>query len=265
LPQMLGLLALAMALVIVAFVQLRREHQIARIRSDFITSVSHELRTPLAQMRLWLETLRLGRFHTEEQRRASVEHADREVRRLSHLVENVLQFDGRRRDALHHAVPHELVDLAAEAREIAIEFGPLATSRRATVELIAEQPLMVRLHTGALRQILLNLLDNAVKYGPSGQVVVVRASRSGTCARLEVRDRGDGVPEAEREMVWRPFQRGSGALRVGAGGSGIGLTVVHDLVAAHGGRAWLEAAPGGGTLAVVELELAAQDGVTAAT
>ena len=257
LPQLLGLLGLAAGLAVVAALQMRRELQLARMRTDFVASVSHELRTPLAQMRLLLETLRLGRYRTEEQRRTAVEHADREVRRLSHLVDNVLRF-GSPADA-KDAGTHERIDLAAEARAIAIEFGPLASSRRASVEVAVACALPVRMRSDALRQILINLLDNAVKYGPAGQVVQVRASRVGGRARLEVRDQGPGIPPSEREAVWRPFQRGTGALRSGAGGSGIGLTVVRELVAEHGGSIAVEDAPGGGALLVVQLPLA--DGV----
>ncbi len=261
LPLLLGMLGLAAALSIVAVTQLRREGQLTRIRSDFVSSVSHELRTPLAQIRLYVETLRLGRFGTEAQRNAAVEHIDRETRRLSHLVENVLRFargtrgksDSGRRDP---------IDVARETSEIVAEFELLAAARRTNVivELSDAAIVDVRMRPGTFRQILLNLLDNAVKYGPVGQTVIVRvgasesraSSGSANMVRVAVLDEGPGVPASEREAIWRPFQRGVAA-RDGAGGSGIGLTVVKEIVDEHGGRVWVEDGEGHGAMFVVEL------------
>jgi signal transduction histidine kinase len=264
LPFLLGLLALAAALSIVAVAQLRREGELARIRSDFVSSVSHELRTPLAQIRLYVETMRLGRFATDAQRFRAIEHIDRETRRLSHLVENVLRFARGRRGA---ASPgrRDRVHVAREAAEIVAEFEPLAASRRAQALVEVEEPTPaaeVLMRGGAFRQVLLNLLDNAVKYGPVGQTVRVRVTAAGSgrlpeTVRVAVIDEGPGVPAAERDSIWRPFQRGAAA-REGAGGSGIGLTVVKEIVDEHDGKAWVEDAPGGGAAFIVELPVASE-------
>ena len=256
LPFLLGLLGLAAALSVVAVAQLRREGELSRLRSDFVANVSHELRTPLAQIRLWLETLRLGRFTEPAQRERTLEILDRETRRLAHLVENVLRFSrgGREDDA-----PREIVDASEEASTVAAEFAPLAAARGVTIDVATPGPAPVRVRPGALRQVLLNLLDNAVKYGPDGQTVHLRVARMDGRVRLTIADRGPGVPAAEREAVWRPFERGSQASRSGVGGSGIGLTVIREIVGEHGGRAWVEDAPGGGAAFVVELAHAGRD------
>jgi signal transduction histidine kinase len=109
------------------------------------------------------------------------------------------------------------------------------------------------LRPDALRRLLLNLLDNAVKYGPDGQTVKVGVTRHDGEAWLSVADQGPGVEASEHESVWRPFQRGSaGSI---AAGSGIGLSVVRDVASVHGGRAWVEKAapPGSGARFVVAL------------
>ena len=239
LPFLLALLALAGALSMVAMGQVRRDVELARLRGDFVSSVSHDLRTPLAQMRLYLETLRLGRFRTEEQRMASIAHVERETARLSQLVERVLRFSAHGRvDDDGTRVP---VDVAAEVRQVVEEFAPLARSRRAQV--VAEgvdgtsvPPLA--LAPDALRHVLLNLLDNAVKYGPAGQTVRVQVTTAGREVQVAVTDEGAGVPPDEREQVWAPFRRGSGHASVA--GSGIGLAIVREVAAQHGGRAWVE-------------------------
>ena len=106
----------------------------------------------------------------------------------------------------------------------------------------------------ALRHVLVNLLDNAVKYGPPGQRVTVRVAPAGREVRIAVSDEGPGVPAAERERVWKPFQRGQ---RTGAvAGSGIGLAIVRDIATRHGGRIWIEEREGGGATFVVSLPAA---------
>jgi signal transduction histidine kinase len=250
LPWMLGLLAIAGALSVVAVMQLRRESELARMRADFVSSVSHELRTPLAQVRLYVETLRLGRAGTDAERAWSLDHIDRETRRLTHLVENVLRFSrGGRDDAM---VPVS-TDVGAEVAETVAEFAPLAAARRARVDADVGAVPPVSLRPDALRRILLNLLDNAVKYGPPDQTVRVRLTTAEGRVRLMVEDEGSGVPARERDAIWHPFQRGSAATLRGAGGSGIGLTIVRELAAAHGGRAWVEDGDAGGARFVVEL------------
>jgi signal transduction histidine kinase len=251
LPFLLGLLGLAAALSIVAVTQLRREGELAQIRADFVSSVSHELRTPLAQIRLYLETLQLGRASTEEQRQWSLGHIERETTRLSHLVENVLRFS-----TLAHgqSTQRALVDVSAAVSAIVEEFRPLATSRRASILFDADIVPPVALEPDALRHIVLNLLDNAVKYGPSDQTVRVCVRGDASAVSIIVDDQGPGVPLPERESIWRPFTRGEAASATG--GSGIGLTVVREVVIAHGGTARVETAPGGGARFVITLPAA---------
>jgi signal transduction histidine kinase len=257
LPFLLGVLGLAAALSVVAVIQIRREMQLARMRSDFVANVSHELRTPLSQIRLFTETLRTGRARTPEERDWSLGHIERETTRLGHLVDNVLRFSRVGHDDSSKPVP---VDVGAETIRIVEEFRPLAASRNVTIESRIEPTPAVMLRPDALRRLLLNLLDNAVKYGPEGQTVNVVVRRHDGEAWLSVTDQGPGVKPAERESVWRPFQRGSAASI--AAGSGIGLSVVRDVASVHGGRAWVEnaGAPGSGARFVVALPVAGHPG-----
>jgi signal transduction histidine kinase len=241
LPFLLGLLGLAAAMSIVAVAQLRREGDLARVRGDFVSSVSHELRTPLAQIRLYVETMQLGRAATEEQQQWSLSHIARETTRLSHLVENVLRFSTLGRDDPTERVE---VDIGTEAARIANDFAPLAASRRATVRVDIEPTPPAMLRPDALRHVILNLLDNAVKYGPPGQTVTLKAYATSASIVVAVDDQGPGVSVSERESIWAPFNRGKTAQT--NGGSGIGLTIVREIAEAHGGTAMVERAPGGG-------------------
>lgn len=250
-PILLVILLLAIGLTVLAVVQLRREVRFAAERAGFVANVSHELRTPLSQIRLVLDTLKLGRGDEPATREQALKVADREALRLQHLVEGVLRFTrGTRPDES----PRVELDAAHEAKAVIEEFAPLAAPHGMTVTVNAPYVIKVRLQRGALRQVLLNLLDNAMKYGGDGtevQVEVGSMARGGV--RVQVDDNGPGVPAKERERIWRPFERGGAARTRAAGGSGIGLTIVREIAEEHGGRAWVEAAPTGGARFVVEL------------
>jgi signal transduction histidine kinase len=254
-PLLLVLLALAIGLTVFAAVLLRREVRFAAERADFVASVSHELRTPLTQVRLVLDTLRLGREGDAATRESALGIADREVLRLQHLVEGVLRFTrGPRKDDS----PRVNGDVLAECREVVREFQPLAEPKGVTVCMEGQGTVTAAMQRGALRQLLLNLLDNAVKYGRDRGVVTVQVMpRDGGGARIAVTDAGPGVPVADRERIWRAFERGGAARAHAAGGSGIGLTIVRQIAEEHGGRAWVEEANGGGARFVVDIGAAA--------
>ena len=259
LPFLLGLLAVSAMLALVALGQIRREGELARLRESFVANISHELRTPLAQMRLYLETLRLGRFTTDDQRAWSLDNVERETTRLTQLVERVLRFS---RTGRPDNDAREKVDAASEVQRIVEEFRPLAAARgsRVTVDAQPVPPLVLR--PAALRHIVLNLLDNAVKYGPAGQTVQVQVGLAGTDVRIAIRDEGPGIPAADRVKVWKPYQRGRTAGH--NAGSGIGLAVVRDVAMAHGGRAWIdEPTTGRGALFVISLPAAGTREATA--
>jgi signal transduction histidine kinase len=250
-PLLLVMLGLALGLTILAAVQLRREVRFAAERATFVANVSHELRTPLTQVRLVLDTMRLGRIGNGAAREESLAVADREVLRLQHLVDGLLRFTrGPRRNG---AAAVQL-DAAVEARSVVAEFEPLARQHAVAVEVQGDDTVPARLTNGALRQVLLNLLDNAVKYGGDGGAVRLDVRRrAGGGVRLTVDDSGPGIRPADRKRIWESFQRGELARHRAVGGSGIGLTIVREIAAEHRGDATVEDAPGGGARFIIEL------------
>ncbi len=253
-PILVGLLTLTAAMIVLAVAQLRREHELSRLRSDFISSVSHELRTPLSQILLFAETLNLGRVRTEAERQSATDVIVQEGRRLMHLVENILHFSRAERQMTR--LGPEPVDLSLAVQEIVDDWRPLAQAADVTVRTELAGDVHAVADRRALRQMVLNLLDNAVKYGPVGQVVTVGTSSAGARVRIWVDDQGPGVPARERERVWNPFYRLDRDARSSVAGSGIGLFVVRELAQLHGGSAWVEDAPSGGARFVVELNQA---------
>lgn len=237
LPLVVGLLTLTAGLVVVALVQLRREAELSRLRSGFVSGVSHELRTPLAQIRMFTETLLLGRVRSELEGRRSLEIIARETQRLTQLVENVLFFS--RAERHRPRIARESARLASLVTDVVESFAPLAAGRHARLATRLDARAMASVDTGAMRQILLNLLDNAVKYGPPGQTVTVALELLGDRARLTIDDEGPGIDAQDAERVWEPFHRLANAAEFN-GGAGIGLAIVRQLAELHGGRAWVE-------------------------
>src|SRR5436309_14557301 len=139
-PMLLSLLALTAGLVVAALLQLRREYELSRLRADFVSGVSHELRTPLAQIRMFSETLLLGRVRSDEERRRSLAIIDQEARRLTHLVENLLHFSPSQRRMAH--ITPEPTALAPLVQEVIDGFAPLAAARGATVSASVPQDLV---------------------------------------------------------------------------------------------------------------------------
>ena len=137
--------------------------------------------------------------------------------------------------------------------EAAIDaFAPLARVRRAKIQSSIEPGLVSRVDARALRQIVLNLLDNAVKYGPVGQTVSVILTGTSDKVIITVEDQGPGIPKADREKVWDPYVRLTRETESAAGGSGIGLSIIRELVRLHDGRTWVEDGTEGGARFVVE-------------
>jgi signal transduction histidine kinase len=254
LPFLAVLLILSAALSLVALAQIMRENDLARAREGFVSSISHELRTPVAQIRLYLETLRLGRVDDDATRDWSLSNIDRETQRLSNLVDNVLRFSNTRSRII--PAPPQRVDVIAETRAVVEEFRPLAASRQVTIDFHSTGSAgdaYAWIPSDALRHILLNLFDNAVKYGPPGQTVHVAVQSMARGTRITVSDEGQGIPETERDAVWEPFSRGDNPASRASGGTGIGLTIVRDLVRANGGTIRIDSSASGGAAFIVEL------------
>ncbi|MEP7324438.1 MAG: HAMP domain-containing sensor histidine kinase [Gemmatimonadota bacterium] len=259
-PVLIFVLGILAGVIAAALVRRARERATIRVLSKFTSSVSHELRTPLAKILLYAETLELDRARNQINRKDAVRIIAQEARHLSYIVENVLLFSRAERKIL--SIETEMVPLASTIRSVGETFAPLAQERGATLHFNVTERVLVPLHRGALQQIMLNLLENAVKFGPPGQTVVVRTELvAAGRVQVTVEDEGFGIPPAERERVWEPFVRLPP--HAGVNGSGIGLAVVRELVVAHGGRCWIEGGRTGGTRVVVELPGADFEGATA--
>lgn len=243
LPLQLTLLAVATALAILALVQIRRTRELARMRERFVANVSHELRTPLTQISMLSETLMLGRERSESERRDFASVVYREARRLTTLVESVLRFS--RGEVAGTRVTAERRSVSGDVHDAVKAFDPIARSAEVTIESSVPGDLAMQVDSGAFRQVMLNLFDNAVKFGPRGQRVLVDAAAQNGSVVVSVTDQGRGIPERDRQRVFHPYTRLEIPGHAAVTGAGIGLSVVRELVGAHGGRVWIETPPQG--------------------
>ena len=222
--------------------------QSEKTQSEFISSVSHELRTPLTAISGWGETL-LSDDTLSQQTRRGMLIILREARRLTGMVEELLEFtrmqDGR------FTLSVEKADILAEFEDTVFMYGSRLKQEGITLEYepsdteIPEIPCDV----ARMRQVFLNILDNAAKHGGDGKRIVASISHEPPSVVVRIRDFGPGIPDEELPHVKMKFYKGSSKAR----GSGIGLAVCEEIVTMHGGSLQLENADGGGTLVTISI------------
>jgi signal transduction histidine kinase len=240
-PFLVTIIVAMLASVGAAVVGARREAELARLRADFVSSVSHELRMPLAQILMSGETLRLRRTRSHAEHDAEADSIVREALRLTRLVDNALVFSRIEHHNLR--ITPRPVELRGLVDEAISNLCLVAKGQNVRITNSVPRDLYPLLDPSALRQVLLNLLDNALKYGPTGQEILVGAAPapdgSGPMT-LWVDDEGPGVPPAAATQIFEPFVRLDRDRNVGVAGSGLGLSIVRHIVQQHGGRVHVE-------------------------
>ncbi|MGD8538274.1 MAG: ATP-binding protein [Candidatus Aminicenantes bacterium] len=235
------------------------ETEVARLKSEFISNVSHELRTPIALIRLFGETLELDEIKDPEKRKKFSRIISRESQRLSHLIENVLDFSkidtGRKEYILERADLVEVVSSTLEAyrfylKDQGYEF----------VVSYPQAPVYIRIDKDAISQAVLNLLDNAVKYSKGNKYISVEVSQRDGEIWISVEDKGSGIPESSLKHIFDKFNRGGYKHDGGVQGSGLGLTIVKHIVESHGGEITAESELGHGSRFTIKLPVNDQKG-----
>jgi signal transduction histidine kinase len=211
-----------------------RQLEVARLQSDFVSTVSHEFRTPLASLRQASELLADGRVSTEERRQAYYEALRSETERLQRLVEDLLDF--RRMDAGVQQYNRELLSIPDLVRDVALEFSGKVPDKHYRIEVSSEGDGKIYGDRHALGRVVWNLLDNAVKYSPDVRIVRVETALDGDHVAIRVHDRGIGIAPGEQDKIFKKFVRSSSTKIAGIKGTGLGLAMAQQIVAAHGGR-----------------------------
>jgi signal transduction histidine kinase len=252
---LLGLTLTGLMVVVGAYFVSRavtRELEVARLQSNFVSAVSHEFRSPLASLRQLSELLWEDRVPSEDRRRQYYQALRRESERLHRLVEGLLDFGRMEAGACEYRF--ESVDPAGLVNDVAREFSQEIAEGGYTLQVDLDGSLApVRADREALTRALWNLLDNAVKYSPECRTVWLEASQRDDRLTIGVRDRGLGIPPEEQGRIFAKFVRTPSAHEAGVKGTGLGLAMVHHIVAAHGGEVRVDSESGVGSTFTITL------------
>ncbi len=254
---LLGLFYVALAVGIVYTARtLYREAQLSRLKTDFISLVSHELRTPLTSIRMFIETLALGRVKDAAQNQEVLDLLARETERLSQMIERVLDFSrlesGRKIYQRAKAQVAEVLETTLEAFKAQRLMQPYQLALE-----VAEDLPAVDVDREAIAGALLNLLQNAYKYSGDDKRIALRAYREKKGVAIEVKDHGAGIPWSERKRIFERFYRVDDLLTRKTEGSGLGLSIARRIVEAHGGKISVKSELGKGSTFTIHLPKAA--------
>jgi PAS domain S-box-containing protein len=249
--------ARAVAGRIFAFRDISAERVVEQMKSDFVTAVSHELRTPLTSIYGFAETLlRQDVLFGDEERRTFLGYIASESERLTTIVDqllNVARLDTG--DLQVNLAPTDVRAVVSEVVHVA-EQSPNGVEHDFVVDL-PEDPVDAEADSDKLRQIIANLVDNAVKFSPGGGKVTVAARADEQIVEVRVVDEGIGIPEEEQRRIFTKFYRGEAMARdPSATGTGLGLFIAQGLVTAMGGRMWVDSSEGAGSSFAFELPVA---------
>jgi signal transduction histidine kinase len=252
----LGVLSLLMVGgLALAYRSVSKEVALAHLKSDFVSNVSHELRTPLALIRLYAETLELGRITTPEKKEEYYRIIRKESERLTALINNILDFSrieaGRKEYDFRETDIAELVRNTLDAYRYQIEQQGFAFEQNIDASIPA-----VRVDREAIARALVNLVNNALKYSADEKFLGVKLYRVNDLLKLEVVDRGIGITRRDQSKIFEKFYRTGDALVHNTKGSGLGLSLVRHITQAHGGDVEVESAPGKGSKFILTLPLA---------
>src|SRR5438445_3771507 len=232
-----------------------KEMAVARLKSDFVSNVSHELRTPLALIRLYAETLELGRITTPEKKQQYYRIIRKESERLTALINNILDFSrieaGRKEYEFRETDIADLVRNTLDSYRYQIEQQGFAFE-----ESIYSNLPTVRVDREAIACALVNLVNNALKYSTKEKYLGVKLYRTNGSVKLEVVDHGIGITRRDQSKIFEKFYRTGDPLVHNTKGSGLGLSLVRHITHAHGGEVEVESAPGKGSKFTLSLPLA---------
>jgi signal transduction histidine kinase len=252
---------LIMTTVVLAFVwgatyfmarAIRREADVARLQADFVAAVSHEFRSPLTTVRQLTELLESNRLPSEERRIRYYRVLAGETARLQRLVETLLNFGRIEAGAMRYRF--DTVNATDLVRAVIREMEPFAYDAGMRIDFAArDTPLFVRADKDALGVAVRNLVDNAIKYSPGQSSIGVECAAADDQILIRVIDFGPGIPASEQRTIFDKFVRGQAAVNGNVKGTGVGLSMVKQIVLAHGGEVRLQSVVGGGNTFTIRL------------
>ena len=244
------LLLVAMVLGVALILRdIAREKHISQMRSDFISNVTHELKTPLTSIRMYAESMIMGRVKSEEKRKEYLEVVVHESDRLKGMINNILEFSKMEKGSPEYHFVR--TDIALIIKEAIAEMSHWFNQEGFEITSELEESILADVDPEKMKQALNNLFSNAIKYSTDTKQVFIRLVRKEDNIIIEVEDHGIGIPDDKLLRIFEPFYRI--AQEEGASGTGLGLTVVKEIVEAHGGTITVTSKSGEGSKFVITL------------
>lgn len=215
-----------------------REEHLARLRSDFISNVTHELKTPLTSIQMFTESIQLKRVKSEVQKKEYLQIILKETESLKRMINNILDFSRMEKGKPSYKFEEVNVSLLLQAALEDLDYWLVEKNFTLVKEI--EDPVMALADPVALKQAIINLLNNAIKFSMKQKEITVRLKNEGEMVNLQVEDKGIGIPEDQKELIFQAFYRVGQKNSEDISGTGLGLSVVKEIVEAHQGSIQVE-------------------------
>jgi len=244
---LIGLLTVVLILgVWIVYRNIKKEVELAQIKSEFVSNVSHELRTPLSLISMFSETLEMDRVKTEEKKKEYYSIISQEANRLSKIVNSILNFSkmeaGKRQFNFVDSYLNDVAENVYRSYKFHLE------QKGFKFELLKDETIpIIKIDEEAVSEAIVNLVDNAVKYSDNNKEITVRTKLESNYAFVEVEDKGIGIPEKDQKKIFDKFFRVSSGNVHDVKGSGIGLSIVKYIMDAHKGEIRLSSTVGVGS------------------
>lgn len=256
---LLGMNVLLLAASVMIYKTIKKETELAELRTDFVSNVSHELRTPLSLIRMFAETLEMNRIKDESKKTEYYRTIISESERLTRLINNILSFSKMEKGK--HETSHERVDLNSIIKKIISIYQPQFDNLKFVIDLkLSEAELVVNGDRELLTEAFQNLIDNAVKYSPEEKYLKIESFLSGKECVVRFSDHGIGIAPEHHKKIFEKFYRVSSGLVHTAKGSGVGLALVKYIIHEHQGRIELASEIGKGSEFTIYIPSLTRDG-----
>ena len=233
---LIGLLTVVLILgVWIVYRNIKKEVELAQIKSDFVSNVSHELRTPLSLISMFSETLEMDRVKTDEKKKEYYSIISQEANRLSKIVNSILNFSkmeaGKRQYNFVDSYLNDVAENVYHSYKFHLE------QKGFTFNIVKDETIpIIKIDEEAVSEAIVNLVDNAVKYSDKEKTIIIRTGQENNYAFVEVEDKGIGIPDKDQKKIFEKFFRVSSGNVYSVKGSGIGLSIVQHIVDAHKGK-----------------------------
>jgi len=235
---LLLLLGAMLSGILLIFRDILREKRLSQLRSDFVSNVTHELKTPLTSIHMFTESILLDRVADTSGKKEYLQIVLKETERLKRIINNILDFSKKEKGKIEYR--SEEVDVTDLINSALNDLNYWLVEKDFTVDTELEENVIITADNDAIQQVIINLLDNAIKYSWKNKEIRVSLVSDKDKIRMEFEDKGIGIPEDEIKSIFEKFYRVNKTMKDGIGGTGLGLTLVKEIIEAHNGEILVE-------------------------